>query len=147
MYVPPLPENALQIDTYSRYALFLPVWLCCFIYDSMVWSVCFCRYGLVMLSSPRTLLLSFPFLNHPTSHLFPLFMRFLEWLVTSFSSSFFLSIYLCYLLRWWCIMIVFKMTSIRCNAHIRCHFRSYKTSYKPIFLYISYMIYIGTFEV
>ena len=61
---------------------------------------------------------------------------------------FFLSIYLCYLLRWWwCIMIVFKMTSIRCNAHIRCHFRSYKTSYKSIFLYILYIIYIGTFNV
>ena len=29
--------NALQIDTYSRCALFSPVWLCCFIYDSMVW--------------------------------------------------------------------------------------------------------------
>lgn len=52
-----IAENALQIDTCNGYALFLPVWLCCFIYDSLVWSVCFCRYGLVMLSSPRTLLL------------------------------------------------------------------------------------------
>ena len=51
------------------------------------------------------------------------------------------------LLRWRCIMIVFKMASIRCNAHIRCHFRSYKTSYKSIFLYILYIIYIGTFNV
>ena len=105
--------------------------------------ICMC-----MSSLPRTPLLSNLSSKYPYSCLSSLFMRFLEWLVTSFSSSFFLSIYLCYLLRWWwCIMIVFKMTSIRCNAHIRCHFRSYKTSYKSIFLYILYIIYIGTFNV
>ena len=105
-----------------------------YLYNRFVVDMC-------MSSLPRTLLLSNLSPNTPPiSHLFPLFMRFLEWLVTSFSSSF-LSIYLCYLLRWWCIMIVFKMTSIRCNAHIRCHFRSYKTSYKSIFLYILYIIY------
>ena len=139
--------NALQIDIYNGYVLFLPVWLCCFIYDSMVWSVCFCRYGLVMLSSPRTFLFSFPFPKSPYFSSIPFVHAVFGVVGNLFFVFFFLSIYLCYLLRWWCIMIVFKMTSIRCNAHIRCHFRSYKTSHKPIFLYISYMIYIGTFEV
>ena len=121
----------------------MPLYSCRF---GLVWPACFCRYGLVMLSSPRTLLFPFPFPNHPVCCLSSLFMRFLEWLATSFSSSFFLSVYLC-CLRWWCIMIVFKMASIRWSANVRCHFRSYKTSHKSIFLYILYIIYIGTFNV
>ena len=98
---------------------------------------------------PRYLALSYlqtALPNTLISHLFPLFMRFLEWLVTSFSSSFYLCISM-YLLRWWCIVIVFKMVSIRWSANVRYHFESYKTRYKPIFLYIVYILYIGTFNV
>ena len=98
---------------------------------------------------PRRLALSYSHslsLNHPICYLSSLFMRFLEWLVTSFFRLL-LSIYLYYLLRWWCIMIVFKIGSIRWNANVRTYFRSYKTSYKPIFLYIVYILYIGTFNV
>jgi hypothetical protein len=85
-----IAENALQIDTYSRYALFLLVWLCCFIYDSMVWFGQYVFAGMVWFYS-RRLALSYSHSrssNHPIFALFPLFMRFLEWLVTSFSFSF-----------------------------------------------------------
>ena len=61
--------------------------------------------------------------------------------VSNFFFAFFLSIYLYYLLRWWCIMIVFKMVSIRWSANVRYHFRSYKTNYNN-FSYIQYIYYI-----
>lgn len=123
MYVPPLLKMLCKLTHVT--VVLSPVWLCCFIYDSMVW---FCSRRLALSYTHTSLL------NHPICYLSSLFMRFLEWLVTSFSFSFVYMLILSF--HWWCIMIVFKMTSIRCNAHIRCHFRSYKTSYKSIFLYI-----------
>ena len=62
-----LPEMLCKLTyIYNGYVLFLPVWLCCFIYDSLVLPVWFGQYGfsqyvfagmvLVMSSLPRTLL-------------------------------------------------------------------------------------------
>ena len=124
MCVPPLPGNALQIDTYNGYVLFLPVWF---------------SYALVASHSPT--LIPFPQITlFAVCPLCPCGF----WSGWQPLFRFLLSIYL-YYLPWRCIMIVFKVVSIRCNANIRYHFESYKTGCKPIFLYISYMIYIGTF--
>ena len=133
--------------------LSLPEMLCKLTYITVMFY--FCRYGLVSMFLPvwfgYALVASHsptlvPFPQTPYFSSIPFVHAVFGVVGNLFFVFFFLSIYLCYL-RWWCIMIVFKMTSIRCNAHIRCHFRSYKTSYKSIFLYIVYILYIGTFDV
>lgn len=90
----------------------------CILYNRFVVDMC-------MSSLSRTLLHSFPFLQ------IPLFLIYSLCLCGFWSGwqplfRFLLSIYLYYLLRWWCIMIVFKMASIRYNAHIRCQIRRFK---------------------
>ena len=131
--------------------LSLPEMLCKLTYITVMFY--FCRYGfaallmivwfgqyvfagMVLLCSRR---LAFPYSqtfpsNTLISYLFPLSMRFLEWLVASFSFSFVYILILSSSLVV-CMMIVFKIGSIRWNANVRTYFRSYKTSYN-LFSYI-----------
>lgn len=95
MYVPPLLKMLCKLTHVT--VVLSPVWLCCFIYDSMVW---FCSRRLALSYTHTSLL------NHPICYLSSLFMRFLEWLVTSFSFSFVYMLILSF--HWWCIMIVLK---------------------------------------
>lgn len=117
--------------------------LCFVLYNRFVVDMC-------MSSLPRTLLHSNLSSKYPLFLIYSLypcsFYCVLQIDFAWYCCSLFFG-YMLISLPWWCIMIVFKVVSIRCNANIRYHFESYKTGCKPIFLYISYMIYIGTFEV
>lgn len=95
--------------------------------------VCICI--VCMSSPPRTLLLANLLPKYPYFSSIPFVYAVFGVVGNFFFVFFFLSIYLCYLLRWWCIMIVFKIGSIRWNANVRTYFRSYKTSYN-LFSYI-----------
>ena len=106
--------------------------------------ICMC-----MSSLPRTLLLpnlssKYPYFSS-IPFVYAVFAVFLQ-LLFSVIVIYLLSICL-YLFHGGGVMIVFKIGSIRCNANVRTYFRSYKTSYNLFFLYIVYILYIGTFNV
>lgn len=92
-------------DRYVCYVMFCIVDLCAiYVYSMFCVYVCTCMHVFVCVC-PRYLALSYSrslSSNHPIFALFPLSMRFLEWLVTSFSFSFIYILILSFLLVVYC---------------------------------------------